>query len=129
MKKVRWVSATAGAAMIAATFALPGAGVAYASANGDVAGDGNASLLSGNSVSVPISAPVNLCGVSLAVLGLSNSTCAGGASTQASDPAGGSNGNVAGNGNVGIGSGNTVSVPISAPVNVCGVSGAVGGAA
>ena len=32
MKKVRWVSATAGAALVAAMFALPGAGVAYASA-------------------------------------------------------------------------------------------------
>ena len=129
MKKVRWVSATAGAAILAATFALPGAGVAYASANGDVAGDGNLSLLSGNSVSVPISAPVNLCGVSLAVLGMSNSSCVGGASTQAADPASGSNGNVAGNGNVAVGSGNSVSVPITAPVNVCGVAGAVGGSA
>jgi LPXTG-motif cell wall-anchored protein len=34
MKKVRWVSATAGTALVAATFALPGAGVAYASGNG-----------------------------------------------------------------------------------------------
>jgi cytochrome b561 len=34
MKKVRWVSATAGAALVAAMFALPGAGVAYASDNG-----------------------------------------------------------------------------------------------
>ncbi len=130
MKKVRWVSATAGAAMIAATLALPGAGVAYASESGGVTGNGNASLLSGNSVSVPISAPVNLCGVSLAVLGFSNSGCVGGASvvspSSGSDPG---NGNVTGDGNVGIGSGNTVSVPISAPVNVCGVSGAVGGSA
>ncbi len=30
MKKVRWVSAAAGTALVAATFALPGAGVAYA---------------------------------------------------------------------------------------------------
>jgi hypothetical protein len=34
MKKVRWVSATARTALVAATFALPGAGVAYASGNG-----------------------------------------------------------------------------------------------
>jgi hypothetical protein len=129
MKKVRWVSATAGAAMIAATFALPGADVAYASASGDVTGNGNASLLSGNSVSVPVTAPVNLCGLSLAVLGFSNSGCAGGASSVVS-PSSGSDpgsGNVTGDGNVGLGSGNTVSVPVTAPVNVCGVSGAVGG--
>ena len=34
MKKVRWVSATVGTALVAAMFALPGAGVAHASANG-----------------------------------------------------------------------------------------------
>ena len=41
MNKARWVSATAGAAMIAATLALPAAGVAYASGNGNVTGNGN----------------------------------------------------------------------------------------
>ena len=38
MTKVRWVSATAGAALVAAMFALPGAGVAYASDNGNTTG-------------------------------------------------------------------------------------------
>ena len=64
MKKVRWVSATAGPALVAAMFALPGAGVAYASDNGNTTGNGNVSVLSGNSITAPISAPVNLCGVS-----------------------------------------------------------------
>jgi hypothetical protein len=66
MKKVRWVSATAGAALVAAMFALPGAGVAYASDNGNTTGNRNISILSGNSVTAPISAPVNLipCGSS-----------------------------------------------------------------
>ena len=41
MNKARWVSATAGAAMIAATLVLPAAGVAYASGNGNVTGNGN----------------------------------------------------------------------------------------
>ena len=44
MKKVRWVSATAGAALVAAMFALPGAGVAYASDNGNTTGNGNISI-------------------------------------------------------------------------------------
>ena len=129
MKKVRWVSAAAGTALVAATFALPGAGVAYASGNGNVTGNGNLSILSGNTVTAPVSAPVNLCGVSLAVLGFSNSSCQGGSSSTVSGGGGGSshNGNVTGNGNVSTGSGNTVTAPISAPVNVCGVSGAVGG--
>ncbi len=130
MKKVRWVSATAGTALVAATFALPGAGVAYASGNGNVTGNGNVSLLSGNTISAPISAPVNLCGISLAVLGFANSGCAGGASTDVvSPPSGGGagNGNVTGNGNVSTGSGNTISVPVSTPVNICGVSVAEAG--
>ena len=128
MKKVRWLSAAAGTALVAATFALPGAGVAYASGNGNITGNGNLSLLSGNTVNAPISAPVNLCGVSLAVLGFANSGCAGGATSNVSDVGGGSdNGNVTGNNNLSLGSGNTVNTPVSAPVNICGISGAVAG--
>jgi hypothetical protein len=130
MKKVRWVSATAGTALVAAMFALPGAGVAHASGNGNVTGNGNVSLLSGNTVTAPISAPVNLCGISLAVLGFANSGCEGGASSTIVIPPSGDgagNGNVTGNYNVSAGSGNTITAPVSVPVNICGVSGAVGG--
>ncbi len=128
MKKVRWVSATAGAALVAAMFALPGAGVAYASDNGNTTGNGNISILSGNSVTAPVSAPVNLCGISLAVAGFSNAGCAGGSSSAISNVSDDShNGNTTGNRNISLGSGNTITAPVSAPVNVCGVSGAVGG--
>ena len=128
MKKVRWVSATAGAALVAAMFALPGAGVAYASDNGNTTGNGNISILSGNSVTAPISAPVNLCGISLAVAGFSNAGCAGGSSSTISNVGNGSeNGNSTGNFNIPIGSGNTVTAPVSVPVNVCGNAVAAGG--
>ena len=128
MKKVRWVSATAGAALVAAMFALPGAGVAYASDNGNTTGNGNISILSGNSVTAPVSAPVNLCGISLAVAGFSNAGCAGGSSSTISNVGNGSdNGNVTGNFNIPIGSGNTVTAPVSVPVNVCGNAVAAGG--
>ena len=129
MNKARWVSATAGAAMVAATLVLPAAGVAYASGNGNVTGNGNVSVLSGNTIDAPVSLPVNLCGVSLGIIGFANSGCEGGASSNVStDPSGGGgNGNVVGNGNVGLVSGNTVTAPVSAPVNVCAVSGSVGG--
>ena len=117
------MSAAAGTALVAATFALPGAGVAYASGNGNVTGNGNISLLSGNTVNAPISAPLNLCGVSIGLLGFANSDCEGGASSSLSGVGGDSqNGNVTGNGNVSTGSGNTVNAPVSAPVNVCGVA-------
>jgi len=79
MNKARWVSATAGAAMVAATLVLPAAGVAYASGNGNVTGNGNVSVLSGNTLDAPISLPVNLCGVSLGIVGFANSGCQGGA--------------------------------------------------
>jgi hypothetical protein len=75
------VSATAGAALVAAMFALPGAGVAYASDNGNTTGNGNVSVLSGNSITAPVSAPVNLCGISLAVAGFSNAGCEGGSTS------------------------------------------------
>jgi hypothetical protein len=134
MNKARWVSATAGAAMIAATLVLPAAGVAYASGNGNVTGNGNVGLLSGNTINAPISVPVNLCGVSLGIIGFANSGCEGGATSNVSTQGGGNggggnngNGNVVGNGNIGVGSGNTITAPISAPVNVCAVSGSVGG--
>jgi hypothetical protein len=66
-------------------FALPGAGVAYASDNGNTTGNGNISILSGNSITAPLSAPVNLCGISLAVAGFSNAGCAGGSSSTISN--------------------------------------------
>ena len=98
MKKVRWLSATAGPALVAAMFALPGAGVAHASDNGNTTGNGNVSVLSGNSITAPISVPVNLCGISLAVAGFSNAGCAGGSSSAISGVGGDShNGNTTGN--------------------------------
>jgi hypothetical protein len=134
MKRARWISAAAGMAMLAGTLALPGAGVAYAAGpgNGNVTGVGNLSLGSGNTVTAPVSAPINLCGISAAILGFANSGCVGGASAVTnllSPPAGstGGNGNVTGNGNLSLGSGNTVTAPVSVPVNICGISGAVGG--
>ena len=119
MKKVRWVSATAGPALVAAMFALPGAGVAHASDNGNTTGNGNLSVLSGDSITAPISVPVNLCGISLAVAGFSNAGCAGGSSSAISGVGGDShNGNTTGDRNISLGSGNTITAPVSAPVNL-----------
>jgi hypothetical protein len=67
--------------MVAATLVLPAAGVAYASGNGNVTGNGNVSVLSGNTLDAPISLPVNLCGVSLGIVGFANSDCKGGSSS------------------------------------------------
>jgi hypothetical protein len=67
--------------MVAATLVLPAAGVAYASGNGNVTGNGNVSVLSDNTITAPVSAPVNVCGVSAAVAGFANSDCKGGSSS------------------------------------------------
>ena len=104
-----------------------GGGNGGTNGNGNVTGIGNVSAASGNTITAPISAPINLCSISLALLGFGNSGCEGGATTNVTTAPQGSNGNVTGIGNVGLGSGNTITAPISAPVNVCSVSVAVAG--
>ena len=62
MKKARWISAAIGTAVLTAGFVLP-ASAAFADGP---SGNGNAgvlSLLSGNNVTAPLSAPVDVCGV------------------------------------------------------------------
>jgi ChpA-C len=79
---------------------------------------GSPGIGSGNLIEVPVNAPVNVCGNQVDIVGLGNSvhgnSCAnrgGGGRTTASSSSKGS---------PGIGSGNVIQVPISAPVNVCG---------
>jgi len=127
MKKARWISAAISTAVLTAGFVLP-AGAAFADGP---SGNGNAgvlSLLSGNNVNAPLSAPVDVCGVAVALLGGANAGCEGGAASNTvigDDATGGS-----GNGNAGVisaGSGNNVNAPVSIPVSVCGVAGSVAG--
>jgi ChpA-C len=91
-----------------------GAGAAAAGSASDSPG-----ALSGNLISVPISAPVNACGDSVNVVGIGNpashNACADTGGTGASS--GGS-----AHGSPGLGSGNLITVPISAPINACGDS-------
>lgn len=128
MKITRLLSAAAGTAMLVGAFALPGTGVAYAATT-----DGPlTSLLSGNAITAPISAPINLCGVSVgALLGAANSKCVGGASSNVTEVGGlrGSGGGAGGPGGLSVGSGNNVNAPASVPVNVCGIAIAILGTA
>jgi LPXTG-motif cell wall-anchored protein len=125
MNKARWVSGATGTAVLVAGLAVP-SGAAFA----DSGGNGNSgvlSVLSGNNVNAPVSVPVNVCGVAVTLLGGANAGCAGGAASNTVIDPGGSG---SGNGNAGVisaGSGNTVNVPVSVPVNVCGVAGSAGG--
>jgi hypothetical protein len=102
-----------------------GASVTGGQGNSNETTAGNNSILGGNQISVPISAPVNVCGNSAAGLGTSASGCRGGA-TVAGGP-GGSNKTTSGNNS--IGGGNQISVPVRVPINVCGNSLAILGLA
>ncbi|MEV0590289.1 chaplin family protein [Nonomuraea cavernae] len=98
---------------------------------------GRSSVLGGNQVIAPISAPINVCGNSVAAFGEAFSGCKGGASvTNGGRKPGhgyhsgpgtpGSRGNDT-DGRFGAGSGNQVVAPISLPITACGNS--VGNAA
>ena len=139
MKKVRWLSAAAGTAIVAVSLAMPTAAYA-AGPSGDTTGLGNLSLLNGNGINLPVSVPVDLCGVGVGVLGGSQAGCQGGASSNTTvDPSGTSGGGAAGGasnsgnttgvGNIAAANGNTVNAPVSVPISLCSVSGAVAGSA
>ncbi|MFJ7150006.1 chaplin family protein [Streptomyces sp. NPDC100445] len=112
-------------------------GHAHADAAATGATAGSPGVLSGNTVQVPVHAPVDVCGNTVNVVGLLDpavgNTCAGhgGAPARHHGDSGGSGGSHAGGGSTGspgVGSGNTVQVPVDVPVNVCGNSVDVVGA-
>ena len=78
-------------------------------------------------MNAPISAPINLCGNALALLGEAGAACVGGASVTGNGSGGPGFERTSGNGS--IGGGNQINVPISAPVNACGNSVAILGSA
>ncbi|MFB0615248.1 chaplin [Streptomyces sp. AGS-58] len=115
--------------MAAATGVLAAAS-GYAHADSTAAGTaaGSPGVLSGNTVQVPVHVPVNVCGDTVDVIGLLNpsagNACAqrGGTSAERHSGSGGSHAGGASAGSPGVGSGNTVQVPIDVPVSVCGDS-------
>ncbi|MEN3533542.1 chaplin family protein [Microbispora sp. ZYX-F-249] len=83
---------------------------------------GRGSILGGNQVVAPITAPVNVCGNAVSVIGRSQAGCRGGASVLGGGV--GAGGNIT-SGKHGILAGNQIVAPITAPINVCGNSVAV----
>ena len=75
--KARWISAAIGTAVLTVGFVLP-ASVAFADGPSDNGNAGAISALSGNDVNVPVSVPVSVCGISVALAGFSNAGCQGG---------------------------------------------------
>ncbi|GHB52842.1 hypothetical protein GCM10010377_49760 [Streptomyces viridiviolaceus] len=113
-------------------------GSAHADSGAHGSATGSPGVLSGNTVQVPVHAPVNVCGNTVDVVGILNpatgNTCAnqGGGSSGGhgdgygdSGEQGGQGGSHAGGGSAdspGVGSGNHVQAPVHVPVNVCGNS-------
>jgi ChpA-C len=77
---------------------------------------------SGNLLQIPVSVPVNVCGNSISGVGVGDSASDNHCSNGGSGSAGGVGGTANGgsSNSPGVGSGNTVQVPVTAPVNVCG---------
>ena len=68
-------------AVSAAAVAIMG-GPAFASNQpvvGNIVGNGNIPVLSGNNVQIPVQVPVDICGNAVAILGFSDASCMGGA--------------------------------------------------
>ncbi len=106
-----WAKGTARATLLAASFVALGAGPALADGT-----DGHGSVLGGNQINAPISAPINACGNAVAILGGSLAGCQGGAKvTNGGGYVGGHT-----SGRHSIGGGNQIHAPINAPINACG---------
>ncbi len=99
-------------------------GYAYADAGAVGAASGSPGVLSGNTVQVPVHAPVNICGNTVDVVGALNPAFGNNCSNDSRGVGGGAvgGGAVARGGSAhspGVGSGNTVQVPVHVPVNAC----------
>jgi len=130
MKISPWAAGVMKVAVLSAAFAIPGTAIASAStASGPTQiTNGVGSILGGNAVSVPVNAPVDICGNAVGLIGSALGACQGGASVSGGSGSGSSSGTTQiTNGAGSIGGGNAVSVPVNAPVDACG--NAVGNAA
>ena len=100
-------------------------GTGYAAGGGHT--NGTHSILGGNQVHAPVTAPVNVCGNAVAVVGHALAACRGSAVGAPGGYYGGGHGRTSGRGSVG--GGNQVHAPVTAPVDVCGNAAAVIGGA
>ncbi|GAA4381677.1 hypothetical protein GCM10023088_46410 [Actinomadura verrucosospora] len=116
-----WAKGTSRAVLTAGFVAL-GVSAIPVNAFADVT-SGNGGVLSGNQVNAPISAPVDVSGNAVSLVGGSQAASRGGAKVQQ----GGSGGGQKTSGKRGVASGNQVNAPISLPVNACGNAVAVVG--
>ena len=98
---------------------LPTPGALAAGVTSDSPGVANANI-----VQVPIAAPISVCGDSVNIVGVGNSTTG---STCANNVPGGSTAAGAAIDNQGAASGNLVQLPVNIPAEVCGITASVAG--
>ena len=84
--------------------------------------DGSGGVASGNQIVVPVDIEADLCGNSLAALGISSAEC-----TQVSEVLYQASGHAETDGSDGVASGNQIVVPVDAAIDACGNAVAVGG--
>jgi outer membrane biosynthesis protein TonB len=99
-----------------------------AQAHADQQSDGSGGVASGNQIHMPLDVAVNVCGNSVAVLGVSQAQCVEVAEELAAAEDNGASGQES-SGSEGVASGNQVHVPVDAEVEVCGNAVAVLGVA
>ena len=109
-------NAIGGTARASATPAPAGTAPATGTDTGSATTTGRHGIASGNQVITPITAPVDVCGNAIALLGRATAHC----TTPATPGDSGSPTTATTTGRHGVGSGNQVITPITAPVDVCG---------
>jgi hypothetical protein len=75
---------------------------------------------SGNTIQLPVNAPINVCGNQLDVIGILDSVTGNSCANKGGGSGGGTSASGTAKGSPGVGSGNLIQIPINAPINVCG---------
>ncbi|MFJ7333219.1 chaplin family protein [Streptomyces sp. NPDC101110] len=115
-------------AVAAASGAMAVTVPAYAGSGADGSAAGSPGVVSGNTLQLPVRAPVNVCGNTVNVVGLLNPAagngCAGRDDGRAGRPGGSGGANAEGSGKAspGVVSGNGVHLPVDLPADVTGNS-------
>ncbi|MEV6974904.1 chaplin family protein [Kitasatospora sp. NPDC093806] len=113
------------------------AGYAYAGSGAEGVAAGSPGVASGNSVQVPVEVPINACGNTVDVIGALNPAYGNNCANASGHSAGGHAGSAASGAHAsgtaanspGVAAGNSVQAPVHIPVNACGNSVDVVGAA
>jgi hypothetical protein len=127
-----WAKWTARTVLVTTGLAVAGggltgvalAGTAGTNTNNSSDNTGNVSVLGGNRVTAPVSIPIDICGNAAAILGIAMAGCQGGASVAAAHPGAGS-ASASGTpgpslGNIAVGHGTVVKVPVEIAADACG---------